>query len=116
MIEIKDPDVLIGLIAWQFHHKLQALIRWVVTHYSNVTITESYRPQRHNNDLHGTVPVRAIDIRSWVYPDPDKIEETINGAWEYDFERPDMKCCVFHGPGENAHFHLQVHKNTRLGR
>jgi len=114
MIEIKDPEVLIGLLKWQYHSKLQELMYWVVTHYSNVTLTEGYRKQRHRNDLHGTIPVRAIDIRSWNFPDPGKIEDRINGAWEYDPTRPGMKCAVFHDSGEGPHFHLQVHKRTRM--
>ena len=114
MIEIKDPEVLDSMLKKRAHVNLRRLVRWFVTHYSNVTFTEFYRPKQHPDDLHGTNPVRAKDVRSWRFPDPQKIEDRVNGAWEYDYKRPEMRCCVYDGKGKNKHFHLQVHDNTRM--
>ena len=114
MIEIKDPSVCLGMLLWQYHHKLCQVFNWLLHRYSNVTFTETYRPKQHANDLHGTIPVRAIDIRSWNYPDPLQIQADINKKWEYDPARPDMMCCVYHGKGKEKHFHIQVHKRTRM--
>ena len=114
MIEIKDPNVLDGMLKRRYHVTLRRLIRWILSQFRNVTFTESYRPKQHPNDLHGTNPVRAVDVRSWVYPAPQKIADRINAAWEYDYKRPEKQACKYHGKGKNKHFHLQVHDNTRM--
>lgn len=136
IIEIKDPDVVDGMLKRRFHVMLRRFVRWIHKTYRNVTWTEFYRPQLHPDDLHGTNPVRAGDMRSWSYPDSQAMADQMNEVWEYDYTRPDMKCCVFHArcpeclcinePPEHQfcvqcgeeiayhwHFHLQVHDNTR---
>jgi hypothetical protein len=112
-IEIKDTDVLDGLMKKRFNNKLIKIIKWVAVIYG-VIITESYRKKRHANDLHGEDPVRAIDIRSWCYSKTlaEKICSEINKRWIYDPSRPDMVVAKIHNVGNGIHFHIQVHPNT----
>jgi hypothetical protein len=112
-IEIKDPGILYGLMTRNYHPTLAEIIMMVAGKYGLV-MTESYRKQRHPNDLHGTDPVRAVDLRSRVY-DGDKaqkIRDEINRLWAYDPRRPHMCCAIIHDVGEGIHFHIQVHPRT----
>ena len=117
MIEIKDDEkhlVLIGLLLHRFHTTLVEVLCWIIELVGNITITESFRCQLHPNDLHGTLPVRAADLREWIYPDPQWIVQQINAAWEYDYERPEMVVALYHEnrKTKGKHFHIQVHPNT----
>jgi len=137
MITVKDPNTLAAILQWQFHSKLVALMKWLSENKLHVVITEGGRKKKHPNDLHGTAPARAIDVRSWVYTDAQKTADWINESWRYDPDRPDMKCCVYHavcqecGTRHNPpyrtkcdncrldisghwHFHLQVHPKTEF--
>lgn len=139
MIEIKDPEVLDGLYKRRYHVTLRRLMRWVIIHFPTVTIviTKSYAPKTHPDDLHGTIPVRADDVRAWVFSDAQKAADEINEAWEYDCKRPEMLCCVYHARCPKCghdnrppyhehcercgttiilqwHFHIQVHSRTRM--
>ena len=111
-IGIKDSEVLLGLLQNAFHPALRRIIIDVADNFG-LMMTESYRQQQHLNDLHGTAPVRAIDIRSWCYAYPNAIEKWINDNWVYDPDRPDMKCAILHDAGSGMHFHIQVHPMTR---
>lgn len=66
------------------------------------------------NDLHGTQPVRAIDLRTWCYPDKLMYEifHKVNQIWIYDPKRPDKDVAVVHDAGSGLHAHVQVHPNT----
>ena len=134
-IEIKNKDVLISLLQWQFHTILQNLIGWWIDNIGSIYITEGYRKKKHFHDLHGSNPVRAIDARSRIYVKPDRVVNKANNHWVYDPNRPHMKCVVFHARcsecGENNqapfhwecskcgnditdnwHFHIQTHPKT----
>ena len=113
-IKIKDSSVLKGLMAHKFHHKLVPLIAYISDKYG-LMMTESYRKKRHRNDLHGTDPVRACDLRFRYYKSQKlayEISDDINNKWVYDSNRPDMMCCIVHDSGEGIHFHIQVHPKT----
>lgn len=112
-IEIKNSSVLAGLMLHKFYPALVEIIVWLADNYGMV-MTESFRPARHPGDVHSTDPVRAVDIRSKCY-DGDlaaRIRDEINARWEYDSNRPQMKCAIIHDVGEGVHFHVQVHPNT----
>lgn len=76
------------------------------------TITSIYRI----NDLgvHGTLPVRGVDLRCRDKGVGGGVEARINNVWLYDPSRPSLKCAKLHGLGSNLHIHIQVHPNTRL--
>ena len=111
MIEIKNPEVLDSLLGWLYHHKLRKLMLWTAKRF-RIFITEGHREKRHPNDLHGTLPIRAIDIRTRIYSDPQKIADEINENWIYDPKRPHMKCAVYGDQNHLDHIHLQVHPTT----
>ena len=114
-IIIKDVNILLGLIERRYSPLLVRILSDLAVKHG-VVITESYRTKKHMNDLHGTQPVRAIDIRSWVYGDKkaQEIKHEINKRWEYDPNRPDKQCCIIHRTnGGGIHMHLQIHPNTK---
>lgn len=85
---------------------------WVVSKFG-MMVTCSYRKKRHAHDLHGVLPVRAKDIRSWCYDDPKAIAKAINDRWTYDPTRPTRVVALYHDSGNGSHIHLQVHPRTR---
>ena len=112
-IEIKNSQVLAGLMAHKFHPVLTQIIVWLANNYGMV-MTESFRPAMHQGDVHSTDPVRAVDIRSKCYEGDQagKIRDEINSLWQYDSNRPNMQCALIHDAGMGVHFHIQVHPNT----
>lgn len=109
MIAIKDVSALISILV-SFHPILIDIISWLEETYSRTCITCGHRPG--DKGVHGTIPCRGIDIRSWVFAKPKKIVEHINMRWQYDPERPKMKCAILHDVGSGEHIHIQVHPNT----
>lgn len=113
-IKIKDSSVLDGLLRKKAHDSLVEIIEWIAETYG-ITITEFYREKRHNNDLHGTIPVRAADLRFWCY-ESDKfayeIMNAINSRWQYDHYRKHKVVAKIHNSGMGIHFHIQVHERT----
>lgn len=113
-IKIKDIEVLRSLMEKPYAFKLVEIIDWIFSTYRFGVITEGYRKSLHPNDLHGVIPVRAIDMRSWCYDNPQDMADNINSFWEYDYERPQRRVAVYHKHLNDArHFHIQVHPNTR---
>lgn len=76
------------------------------------TITSIYRDG--DPGVHGTMPVRGIDLRMRNMFIGKEIERTINDEYIYDDNRPDLKCAILHGEGANLHLHLQTHPNTKV--
>ena len=113
MIEVKDTAVLESLILHPAHPRLIDLLKWVCERFPVVVVTQGYE-ERDYPSVHSTVPVRGIDIRSWIYNDPQKIVDEINATWEYDPERPgEYECAKYHDTGRGPHIHLQAHDRTR---
>jgi len=114
IIKIKNTEVLDSIMTHVFDPMLVKVLTDFCQATNYATITEGYRPQHHPNDLHGTDPVRAVDLRSWCYPEPTMLARDFNTVWEYDYKRPHMEVLVYHKSGRDArHFHLQVHPHTR---
>lgn len=106
-----------------WHSKLLDVNEWIFEQYERLYYTSTYRPMRiHAKDsgIHSTIPLRAEDLRSRVYPLPGKrIAREINAEWIYDPERPRLKVALFHsvkkmfnGQAGRVHFHIQVHDRT----
>jgi hypothetical protein len=114
-IIIKDTNVLTGLMERRFDPILIQIIAWIAKNYG-FRMSESYREKKHMNDLHGTQPVRAIDLSHWVY-DSDtaaKLSNEINNAWIYDPDRPKMLVCLVHKVGNGVlHMHIQTGPKTK---
>lgn len=108
-----DPRNVFG-IAW--HHKLVDVIMWIESLTGEVVITSGRRYRIiHDKDsgIHLTDPLRALDLRHYVYNDWDHLCGVINAHWHYDPKRPDLKVAVIHDVGLGKHFHTQVHDNTK---
>lgn len=72
---------------------------------------EFYKPEEVRHSCHGTAPLRAFDLRSWMFTPGEcqEIQRVINEHWTYDPDRPHKKVCLYHKVGNNAwHFHFQV--------
>ncbi len=74
-------------------------------------VTSIYRPG--DKGVHGTLPVRGVDVRMRDLDLGLTIEDKVNSLWQYDPRRPSIKVCEAHGEGANFHLHFQVHPNTR---
>ena len=112
--DVKDEEVFKSLFVKPWHPTLIAVYGWILElELQGPCITEGYRDPRHKNDLHGIdSTLRAIDLRSWRYKEPEVLERIINKVWLYDPERPEMKVAKLHDTGEGMHFHIQVHDRT----
>jgi hypothetical protein len=93
------------------HKKLRKIIAFLEATGLEFTITSLYRP--NDPGVHGTIPLRAIDLRMRDKSIGKVIEKKINETWEYDYIRPDKQCAVLHGKGSNLHLHIQAHNNTK---
>jgi len=96
-IIIKNTEVLTGLMERNFAPLLIIIICEIANRFG-LRMSESYRIKRHRNDLHGTAPVRAIDLSEWVYNDglAKDTERSINEYWVYDPGRPEKKVAWLH--------------------
>jgi len=66
-----------------------------------------------DSGVHGQMPLRGVDVRCRVDVIGDAIEAYVNNRWQYDPERPQKKCCIYHDVGQGKHLHFQVHPNTQ---
>lgn len=107
--QTKDSDILSMLLRWPMHVNLVGIVEWWLSNW-HMTTTSGYRPG--DLGVHGTIPFRGLDVRSWDHRHPEAIEIKANKQWQYDPKRPEKKVCILHDVGGGLHFHLQVHKNT----
>ena len=111
LIEFKDDGVLEDCLRVRWHPTLIQVLNWIVENFRDVTITEGWR-EGGPKDVHCTDPLRAFDMRSWVFPEPEFVETKINRAWIYDKKRPLMQVANLHDSGQGIHLHIQIHPNT----
>lgn len=112
IIEFKDSGVLSCCLKTAWHPKLIEVLTWLSENFQTIVITEGWREQLHVGDIHTTEPLRAFDIRSYVFKEPKLIEEKINKRWIYDPIRPEKQVAWLHDTGQGMHFHVQVHPRT----
>ena len=64
--------------------------------------------------VHGTLPLRATDLRCWDDDLGGRIQSWVNERWQYDPSRPHMTACMYHKNrgGDGKHLHFQVHPRT----
>lgn len=94
-----------------FHPNLIAVLLWLEAATGfEYTITSQHR--KGDKGVHGTMPLRAVDLRCRAKSVGWTIEHLINTAWAYDPTRPNKSVCLSHGEGANYHLHIQVHTNT----
>lgn len=110
MLQIANHKVLKSLLIVPYHPTLIELGLWVSHRESSFCITSGFR--EGDIGIHGTVPCRAIDIRSSNFESPEDVCKDINSHWLYDPKRPNMVCALYHNVGQGWHIHLQVHART----
>jgi len=111
MIEYKSLEVKKSYLDYDSHPTIKKLVEWLSKRYK-IVITQGYE-KRDYYSVHSEIPFRGVDIRSWIYTDPQKVVEDINNNWSYDELRPEKMCAIYHDTGSGDHIHLQVHNNTR---
>lgn len=111
MIQIKNASVLRKLLSERYDLVLIDIVTEVLGMVPGL-ITDGYR--EGDKGVHGTSPVRGIDMRSRIYSREilNVVEKHINSKWQYDPKRPHKVCCMIHDVGKGVHIHLQVHPNT----
>jgi hypothetical protein len=92
------------------HPTMRKLLQWLEEIGIEFTITSLYRPG--DEGVHGTLPLRGVDIRVRNSELGQLIMDMINRSWSYDKNRPEFDCALLHGRDSNMHLHLQVHPNT----
>ena len=113
MVSIKNLEVLESLMIHPAHPVLIDLQKWFCARYSTVMFTGGYE-ERDYPSVHSTIPYRGMDVRSRVYENPQGVADDVNAHWQYDPERPEMLCAIYHDTGRGKHIHLQVHRRTVL--
>ena len=95
------------------HPKLRTLCMWLET-TTGMEFTETSRYRIGDTGVHGTLPVRGIDLRCKVKRIGVEIVEYINTHWVYDKSRPLKVVAMYHDVGDGWHIHLQVHDKTKM--
>ena len=104
----------IDILQLEFIDKtLRELAVWIEAE-TGMEFTDTSIYRIGDNGVHGTLPVRGIDLRCRSKEIGLSIEALINRAWMYDPGRLGKKCCYLHGDGSNLHLHLQVHPKTEF--
>lgn len=111
-VVFKDERVYRAAFKNPWHPILIDIYLWIVNRFEKAVVTEAWRTPRVHNDVHSTLLLRAIDLRSWIYTSPEWVEGEINNNWIYDPDRPLMHVCILHDVGTGKHLHVQVHNNT----
>lgn len=94
------------------HHALREVLKQVERDTGmEFTITSMHRSG--DSGVHGTMPLRAVDLRCRSKTVGTELERFINSNWCYDPARPGYQVCRAHGQGNNYHLHIQVHPNTK---
>ncbi len=93
--------------------KLRNLATEVEDRFGEKVVTSLYRID--DSGVHGTLPLRGIDLRCSTSRHGRAVEDWVNSRWLYDKDRLEKNCCKFHSNRSNNgyHIHLQVHENTK---
>lgn len=92
---------------------LRKMVLWAEQRFIDIhefEVTSLYR--MNDNGVHGQLPLRGIDIGCQDDAIGERIEQEVNAHYQYDPQRPALKCCMYHDVGLGKHLHFQVHPNT----
>ena len=91
---------------------LRTIVQETVKHFGvEFTVTSLYRI--NDKGVHGTLPLRGLDMRCRDNGLGLLVVKYVNSRWCYDSKRPRKVCCVFHDAGNGYHLHFQTHPKTR---
>jgi len=110
-LKIKNHTVLQGLLTHPAHPKLIELLCWFCVRYSETVFTCGWEARDYAS-VHSCSPFRGMDVRSWIYKNPQAVVDDTNDHWLYDTDRPWKRCAIWHNTGRGRHIHLQVHPHT----
>lgn len=91
-------------------YRLRKILDQIEERFGSQVITSLYRIG--DTGVHGTLPLRGIDLRSHKKEVDDVIERFVNKRWTYDPNRPLRDVAIVHNVGRGRHIHLQTHPNT----
>lgn len=97
VISFKDSSVLLSVLTHQCHEILISIIMWLISDcHIPVCITCWFR--RGDQGVHGTIPVRGVDLRSRTLGDPKAVAAMVNDAWVYaGNDDSDLhRVCLYH--------------------
>ena len=100
-LEVVSPALMLSVIAADVQQQ-----------FGLDVITSAHRPG--DLGVHGTYPeTRGLDLRCRNAAQGKVVCDYINSRYQYDPDRPDKMCAIFHKVGNGAyHLHLQSHPNT----
>jgi len=96
-IRVDSPDVVASVFRVGWHPKLIEILSWLYGHYpGRIVLTCGHRKSKWTNrpDVHNTDLLRAGDLRSREFPNPEVVEAWINQNWDYGKEP--YQVCKYH--------------------
>lgn len=91
-LQIKNPTILQELVSVSWHKQLLEVISWLSYKFrGRIYFTSGYRDE---DGIHGTKPLRAIDLRSRVFDNPIEVRDLINLNWYYG--KDNYQVCMYH--------------------
>ena len=115
-IQFKNHEIAHNFCDVRIHPILTDVLLWIVDLTGEAFITSARRYKalyQKDSGIHLTDPLRAVDLRYYIYDNPSMLADTINKNWQYDNRRKALKCAVLHNTGRGMHFHMQVHDRTK---
>jgi hypothetical protein len=115
-LQFKTHEIAHNFCDVKIHPKLTDLLLWIMEYTGEIVVTSARRYRTiHKKDsgIHLTDPLRAADLRSYIYNDAGKLAENINSNWQYDWRRGHLRCAVEHNTGLGRHLHIQIHERTK---
>lgn len=91
-----------------FHPRLREVMRDLEDEFGDQVITSLWRKE----GVHGTIPLRAVDLRCRNMAHGREIERWVNDKWIYDPTREGFEVCLYHDTGQGIHLHVQVDEHT----
>ncbi len=92
LVHAKDITVWGECVAVAWHPKLILLHAWLWAEYPGRLVATS--AWREGDGIHGTIKLRAFDLRADTFPSARAVEKETNSAWDYG--KPPYRCCVYH--------------------
>jgi len=111
-LQFKSKQVFENYHKVAHHPKLTEFMWWFLELTGEAVVTSAWR---RRPGIHNTDPLRALDLRSWLYNKPEKMADYINSKWSYDSLRPKLNVCIYHEVNKHGiHYHIQVSSYTVL--
>jgi len=112
-LQFKNEKVFRNFVAKPHHPNLIEVLWYILEKCGEVVVTSAYR--YGDRGVHGTDPLRAVDLRSWIYSDgfQEFLLKEVNETFTYDPQREKMKVMIKHNVRDKGiHFHCQVSSRT----